>query len=215
VGSDLVQVFNDDQSASHTLVGNDYRQWRLLWRAPPEETGDAVFRLSANTVNGDGVETGELDAYNQLRTVSFGADEAAEAEDDASEWGVPLPAYWMGTIAIVATLILTWAAYYLIRGTSRHHVVHLGSRSRYVVEERTPPSSFGAALIILVLTVTEVVAAIVLVQGILGTTSDLGLAINLGVVLLLFLIITVIYRSAFVPRLTSIEPEGARPGARG
>ncbi len=30
------------------------------------------------------------------------------------------------------------AAFYVIRGTSRPHVVHIGRRMRYRVEERTP-----------------------------------------------------------------------------
>ena len=69
-GSDQVQVFNNGQSASHTLAGNKFRQWRVPWRAPGDDVGDAVFYLAANSVNGDGVETGELDAYNSLRTFS-------------------------------------------------------------------------------------------------------------------------------------------------
>ena len=211
-GSDLVQVFTDGTFSSHTMAGNDYRQWTVIWKAPREGSGDAVFHLSANTVNGDGVETGELDAFNQLQTVSFGAEEAVEAVDSVSEWGVPLGAYWMGTIAFIATLAITWVAYYLIKGTSRHHVVHIGSRRRYVVEERTPPTSFGAAFVLAVLAIVEVAAAAILVYNLREGGGDVGLAINLGVVLALFLVIVAMYRIAFVPLLTSIEPEETRPG---
>ncbi|MCK4969798.1 MAG: hypothetical protein KAS77_04705, partial [Thermoplasmata archaeon] len=118
-GSDMVQVFEDGLSASHTLAGNKVRQWRILWRAPREETGDAVLYLSVNSVNGDGVETGDLDQYNTIRAVSLGEPQVEEGEGGVSEWGIPIMAYWMGTIAFLATLVLTWAAYYLIRGTSR------------------------------------------------------------------------------------------------
>jgi hypothetical protein len=211
-GSDQVQVFNDGQAVSHTMAGNDYRQWSVMWKAPKEGTGDAVFRLSANTVNGDGVETGELDAYNQLRSVSFGEAVAVEPEEGVSEWGVPLRAYWMGTIAFVATLVLTWAAYYLIKGTSRHSMVHIGRRRRYVVETRDPPSSYGAAFTVGVLVVVEVIAGVVLAAELREGGTDVGIAVNLAVVLALFLAIVAIYRSAFVPRLTRLEPGGSRPG---
>lgn len=214
-GSDQVQVFNNGQTASHTGVGNKVRQWRLVWRAPAAGTGDAVFHLSANSVNGDGVETGELDAYNQLRTFSAGEAEDVVEEGGVSEWGVPLAAYWMGTIAFVATLLVTWLAYYLIRGTSRHHVVHTGTRKRYTVEEMAPPSSFGASFLIGLLTVVEVVAFLLLVWSIRENLDEDFLAVNLAIVLGLFVMIIAIYRSTFVPKLTSIEPEDAGPKAGG
>jgi hypothetical protein len=214
-GSDLVQVFNEGRSASHTMAGNDHRQWTVLWKAPKEGSGDAVFYLAANTVNGDGVETGELDAYNLLRTISMGTPQAVDPEDEVSEWGVPLRAYWMGSIAFVATLALTWMAFYLIKGTSRHHTIHIGSRRRYLVEERTPPSSFGSAFILTVLAIVEVGAAVVLFHGLYQGGGEVGLAINLGVVLGLFFVILAIYRSTFVPKLTSIKPESPGPGEGG
>jgi hypothetical protein len=214
-GSDMVQVFAEDLSASHTLAGNKVRQWRILWRAPREEAGDAVFYLSVNSVNGDGVETGDLDQYNTIRAVSLGEPKAAEGDEGASEWGIPIAAYWVGTIAFLATLVLTWAAYYLIRGTSRHHQVHIGSKERYVVEEQTPPSSYGAAILVAILTIIELASAFLLVEGIVEGRSDTALAVNLAVVLGLFVMILAIYRSAFIPRLTSIEPEDPGPGTEG
>jgi hypothetical protein len=109
-GSDQVQVFNNGQSASHTQAGNKVRQWRLVWRAPKAGTGDAMFHLSANSVNGDGVETGELDSYNMMRTYSSGETKEAVEDGGPSEWGVPMAAYWMGTIAFLATMIVTWVS---------------------------------------------------------------------------------------------------------
>jgi len=214
-GSDQVQVFNNGQSASHTGVGNKVRQWRLVWRAPVAGTGDAVFHLSANSVNGDGVETGELDAYNQMRTFSAGEPSAGVEDVGPSEWGVPLAAYWMGTIAFLATLVVTWVAYYLIKGTSKHHVVHIGSKKRYVVEEMSPPSSFGASFLIGMLTIVQVVTAVLLVWNIRDGASETALAVNLAVVIGLLVMIIAIYRSAFMTKLTSIEPEETGPGARG
>jgi hypothetical protein len=214
-GSDQVQVFNGDKTASHTLAGNKVRQWHLLWRAPKEGAGDAVFYMSVNSVNGDGVETGDIDQYNSIVVVSLGEPQAGAVEEGASEWGVPIAAYWLGTIAFLATLVLTWAAYYVIRGTSRHHVVHIGSRRRYVVEERSPPSSYGAAMLVAMLTVVELASAFLLVEGVVRGRSDVALAINLAVVLGLFVMIIAIYRSAFIPRLASIEPEDAGPGVEG
>ncbi len=211
-GSDLVQVFNNELSASHTLAGNDYRQWKVVWKAPKAGTGDALFYVSANTVNGDGVETGELDAYNMMRTISFGTPPATVTEDGVSEWGVPLRAYWMGTLGFVAVLVLTWAAFYIIRGTSRHHVVHIGRRMRYRVEERTPPVSFGAAVVIAVLTGVEAVAAFFLVTSIVDGEATEGVAINLAVVLALFAFVLAVYRAAFVPKLVRIDAEEAPRG---
>ncbi|UCC92763.1 MAG: hypothetical protein JSW25_08880 [Thermoplasmata archaeon] len=214
-GSDQVQVFNNGQSASHTQAGNSVRQWRLVWRAPKAGTGDAVFHLSANSVNGDGVETGELDAYNSMRTFSSGEAEAVVEDGGPSEWGMPIAAYWMGTIAFLATLIVTWVAYYIIKGTSRHHVVHIGSRRRYTVEERTAPSSFGATFVIAVLTIVQLASSMLLVWNIWEGASDTALAVNLAVVLGLFVLIIAVYRSAFVPKLTSIEPDETGPGVGG
>ncbi len=214
-GSDQVQVFNSGQSASHTLAGNKVRQWRVLWRAPGEGTGDAVLFLSANSVNGDGVETGELDAYNTMRTFSAGEPMEVVEDGGPSEWGVPMAAYWMGLIAFLATLVVTWVAYYLIKGTSRHHQVHIGSRRRYVVEERTAPSPWGASFLIAVLTIVEVLAFILLVWNIREGAGETALAVNLAVVLGLFVMTLAIYRSNFVAKLTSIEPEGSGPKAGG
>jgi hypothetical protein len=214
-GSDMVQVFNNGQSASHTLAGNKVRQWRLVWRAPSEGTGEAIFYLSANSVNGDGVETGELDAYNHARSFSAGEAKAVVEDDGPSEWGVPLAAYWMGTISFLATLVITWIAYYIVKGTSRHHQVHIGSRKRYVVEERTAPSSFGTTFLIAALTIVEVVAAVVLVRNMWDGVDEIALSMNLAVVLGLFVMILAIYRSTFVPRLDRIEPEETGPGAGG
>jgi len=214
-GSDLVQTFNEGKSASHTTAGNDYRQWHLVWTSPKAGTGDAVFHLSANSVNGDGIETGELDAYNKELTVSFGTAQAANATTGPSEWGVPLRAYWMGTIGFVAVLVLTWAAFYLIKGTSAHNVVHIGKRRRYRVEERTPPASFGAAVLIATLTVVEAVAAAVLAVGIGEGRSGVGLTINLAAVLALFALILAIYRAAFVAKVVRIDPEETPKGGGG
>jgi hypothetical protein len=211
-GSDSVQTFNEGRSASHTTAGNDYRQWKLVWKSPKAGTGDAVFHLSANSVNGDGIETGELDSYNKELTVSFGTVQKASATTGVSEWGVPLRAYWLGTIGFVAVLVLTWAAFYLIKGTSTHNVVHIGKRRRYRVEERTPPTSFGAAVLIAILTVVEAVAAAILAQGIGEGRSGEGLTINLAAVLALFGIILALYRSAFVPKVVRIDPEETPKG---
>jgi len=211
-GSDSVQTFNEGKSASHTLAGNDLRQWKLVWRSPKAGTGDAVFHLSANSVNGDGIETGELDAYNRELTVSFGTAQQAAASAGVSEWGVPLRAYWMGTIGFVAVLVLTWAAFYIIKGTGTHNVVHIGRRRRYRVEERTPPTSFGAAVLIAILTVVEAVAAAILVAGIGEGRSGEGLTVNLAAVLVLFAVILALYRSAFVPKVVRIDPEQAPKG---
>jgi hypothetical protein len=208
-GSDLVQTFNEGKAASHTLAGNDYRQWKLVWRSPKAGTGDALFHLSANSVNGDGVETGELDAYNMMRTYSIGAPQVTATGAGVSEWGVPLRAYWLGTIGFVAVLVLSWAAFYLIRGTSAHNVVHIGRRMRYRVEERTPPTSFGAAVVVAILTVVEAIAAVVLVQNLTSGRGGEGMAIDLAVVLALFAVILAVYRAAFVPKVVRIEPEEA------
>lgn len=214
-GSDQVQVFLEGTTASHTLAGNKVRQWHILWRAPREGTGDAILHLAVNSVNGDGVETGDLDQYNTIVAVSLGEPAPVEEGAAPSEWGIPIAAYWLGVLSFLATLVLTWAAYYIIRGTSRHHTVHIGSRRKYVVEEQTPPSSFGAMVLVAILTVVELASAFLLVQGVVEGWGDTALAINLAVVLGLFVMIVAIYRSAFIPRLARIEPEGSGPKAGG
>ena len=57
-------------------------------------------------------------------------------------------------------------------------------------------------------------AAAVLVDNLIEGASGVGVAINLAVVLILFVFILAVYRSAFIPSLVSIEPEEAskRPG---
>jgi hypothetical protein len=86
---------------------------------------------------------------------------------------------------------------------------------RYVVEERTAPISFGASFLIGLLTAIEVVAFGLLVLNIVNGVGDTALAVNLAVVLGLFVMTLAIYRSSFVPKLASIEPEETGPGAGG
>ena len=55
-GSDQVRRDTGSGELTHTVEGNNASWWRLLWRAPEEDTGKVTFTLVVNAVNGDVVQ---------------------------------------------------------------------------------------------------------------------------------------------------------------
>ena len=43
-----------DVQATHTMTGNDFILWDILWTAPAADTGPVTFHMAGNFVNGDG-----------------------------------------------------------------------------------------------------------------------------------------------------------------
>ena len=91
---------------AHTEAGNDYTSWVLDWTAP-ESGKDVDFILHVNSVNGDGVQTGQIDQWNRADYTlqsSFGV--IGEVIPDAPEPFVVLATLILITLALVAVTIL-------------------------------------------------------------------------------------------------------------
>lgn len=91
---------------AHTEAGNDYTSWVLDWTAP-ESGKDVDFILHVNSVNGDGVQTGQIDQWNRADYTlqsSFGV--IGDVIPEAPEPFVVLATLILITLALVAITIL-------------------------------------------------------------------------------------------------------------
>ena len=90
----------------HTEAGNDYTSWVVDWTAP--ESGKEVdFILHVNSVNGDGLQTGQLDQWNRATFTiqsSFGL--VGEVIPEAPEPFVVLATLILISLALIAVTIL-------------------------------------------------------------------------------------------------------------
>ena len=109
---------------AHTEAGNDYTSWVLDWTAP-ESGKDVDFILHVNSVNGDGVQTGQIDQWNRADYTlqsSFGI--IGDVIPEAPEPFVVLATLILITLALVAITIL-YGFYRSIRTVSvGRHSLH-------------------------------------------------------------------------------------------
>jgi hypothetical protein len=114
--SDVLVMGASDQWATHTRDGSGQRQWRLLWTAPDPVLGDATFYLAVLSADGDGFHDDE-DAWNMAAFIIRSP--APPSDDDGSGEGpartIPLNAYWFGVIAFIATLMIVWVAFLVLK----------------------------------------------------------------------------------------------------
>ena len=104
---------------SHNDNSNSVRNWTFQWTAPAEGTGDALFTIYFNTVNGGDGAGG--DQWSTLSTVSLGTPQETSSEVSIHELGVTLMQYWIGLIGIAVVLLSVLIAYVVIRGGSAHY----------------------------------------------------------------------------------------------
>ena len=108
----------DGAYISHNANSNDVRNWTFQWTAPAEGTGDAVFTMYFNVVNGVGA-TG--DQWSYFTAISLGTPQLASEEISIHELGVELMQYWIGLIGIGVVFLAILVAYLVIRGGSSHY----------------------------------------------------------------------------------------------
>jgi len=103
---------------SHNENSNDVRNWTFQWTAPVEGTGDAIFIIYFNVVNGQGTNG---DQWGYLSAVSLGTPQASSHEVSIHELGVTLMQYWIGLIGLGVVLLSVLIAYIVMRGGSAHY----------------------------------------------------------------------------------------------
>ncbi len=103
---------------SHNENSNMARSWVFQWTAPGNGSGDALFTLYFNVVNG-AATTG--DQWSYLTAVSLGTPQEVSSEVSIHELGVTLMQYWIGLIGIASVLLSILVAYVVIRGGSAHY----------------------------------------------------------------------------------------------
>ncbi|MFQ6128494.1 MAG: choice-of-anchor V domain-containing protein [Thermoplasmata archaeon] len=71
-GPVYVQVNLQGNQSTHTTDGNDQRMWEIDWLAPDPGTGDVIFTVSGNSVDGDGTMLGDAWAQRVLIVPEIG-----------------------------------------------------------------------------------------------------------------------------------------------
>ena len=136
----MVQNGDDVTTLSHTEAGSNPtdRAWMIEWTAPATGSGDVIFWLAGNSVNGDGSPAG--DSWNRLsfslgegvdsgntRTIFAGngdvAPPAAESGHiDLHHMGAPFRAHWLGLLGFGAVVaVILFCGFFLRYGFSRHY----------------------------------------------------------------------------------------------
>jgi len=103
---------------SHNMESNTVRSWVFQWTAPDEGTGDAIFTIYFNVVNGE-ASTG--DQWSYLTAISLGTPQEASGEVSIHELGVTLMQYWIGLLGIAVVLLSVLISYVVMRGGSSHY----------------------------------------------------------------------------------------------
>jgi hypothetical protein len=165
-GSDLVLV-NTDGSITHTIKGDQTanRSFAFVWKSPATNETDVTFDVLVNAVNGDGANTGGSDHWSRMVVTLPGLPGAGGAggDVDISKLGVPLRAYWLGVIGILATIFLLVLSFYVIRSGSKFYEFGLPRGQVKNVKVRTIPAPktrgsyltmAGLAIILILIVVT-------------------------------------------------------------
>ena len=111
-------IGGDGSYISHNENSNDVRNWTFQWTAPAEGSGDAIFIIYFNVVNGQGTSG---DQWGYLSAVSLGTPQASSHEVSIHELGVTLMQYWIGLIGLGVVLLSVLIAYVVMRGGSAHY----------------------------------------------------------------------------------------------
>ena len=116
--SNLFWIGEDGKYISHNADSNGQRNWTFQWTAPSDGSGDALFTIYYNVVNGVG--TGG-DQWGYLTAVSLGTPQVKSEEASIHELGVSLMQYWIALLAMVVVFVMILVAYFVIRGGSSHY----------------------------------------------------------------------------------------------
>ena len=111
-------IGDDGSYISHNTNSNNARNWTFQLTAPAKGTGDAVFTMYFNVVNGVGT-TG--DQWSYFTAISLGTPQLTSEEVSIHELGVELMQYWIGLIGLAVVFLSIFVAYIVIRGGSAHY----------------------------------------------------------------------------------------------
>ena len=213
-GSNFVRVATDG-SITHTLEGDRgaLRSFQFTWKAPDTNASDVTFDVLVNAVNGDGSNVGGGDKWSRTQVVLPGQPGAAAGEVDISRLGVPLRAYWLGVIGILATIVLVMLSFYVIRSGSKFYEFGLPRGEVKSVKIRTipPPRNMAAYVVLMALVIIDLMILVVFMS-----VSDQALdAFQLSLFLLGFFgilaMVFVYYVRAFLPIVDVMEEETIEP----
>lgn len=213
-GTNFVRV-NTDGSITHTVEGDQgaAREFHFTWKSDDTNASDVVFDILVNAVNGDGTNAGGLDHWTRTQVVLPGQPGASTGEVDISKLGVPLRAYWLGVIGILATMVLVMLSFYVIRSGSKFYEFGLPRGEVKNVRIRTiPPPKNKAAYVVLAGLV--IIDLLILMQFL--SVSDQAIdAFQLSLFLLGFFgilaMMFVYYVRAFLPIVDVMEEETVEP----
>ncbi len=213
-GSNLMRV-NTDGSITHTKEGdvNGYRSFQFVWKAPADNASDVTFDILVNAVNGDNTNAGGLDHWTRKIVVLPGQPGASTGEVDISQLGVPLRAYWLGVIGILATMVLVILSFYVIRSGSKFYEFGLprGEVKNMRIRTIPAPKNKAAYVVLAVLLIIDLAILITFLS-----VSDEALdAFQLSLFLLGFFgimaMMFVYYVRAFLPIVDVMEEESVEP----
>ncbi len=112
-------IGGDGAYISHSEDNSIDRSWVFQWNSPTEGTGDALFTIYFNVVNGGEASSG--DQWSSLTSVSLGTPQEASKEVSIHELGVTLMQYWIGLLGIAVVLLSVLISYIVMRGGSSHY----------------------------------------------------------------------------------------------
>ena len=102
----LAPTSNDSQltdslQLTHTEYGNDQRTWNVTWTSPSDDTLSVDWRLTVNTVNGDGWEFAG-DMWNQISGTAVGVNGTApNPVSPLFVYGIPIALVTMAAIGYI------------------------------------------------------------------------------------------------------------------
>ncbi len=111
-------VSSSGEYISHNDNSNDIRNWTFKWTSPSEGTGDALFTIYFNVVNGIGAGG---DQWSYLTAISLGTPQEISEEVSIHELGVTLMQYWIGLLGLGVVFLSVLVSYIVIRGGSANY----------------------------------------------------------------------------------------------
>lgn len=115
------QASGDGMEATH--VDASRTSWTVTWTSPAEDEGAAVFDIWVNDVDGSAAPDETDHVYRDgffMFDASGLAPGAAEPEHEV-HYGVSLPQYWLGLIALAMTAVLILFGFVYLKYVSPHN----------------------------------------------------------------------------------------------
>lgn len=213
-GLAYVQLEDNGLSITHTVDGDrdGARSFSFDWTAPATNATNVQFDIVVNAVNGDGTQS-PADHWSREQVVLAGVGGASGGAVDISKLGVPLRAYWLGIIGILATIFLLVLSFYVIRSGSKFYEFGLPRGQVKNVKIRTipPVKSKGAFAAITVLLVIDLIILFVFFSTPDSQTDALQASMFLMAFFIVMALMFTTYVRSFLPLVDVIEEETIEP----